>query len=161
MSAAAVIRRAVSDDVPALLGLVRELASFEREPEAVRVNEASMRQDGFGPRPVWFGWLAEDAGEAVGMALCFDRYSTWTGRILYLEDLYVRPASRGRGLGEALVRTCARHALAEGYRGMRLQVLDWNAPAIAFYQRLGWRVSANWHNADLDAASLERLAGSG
>lgn len=158
MSAGVEIRRARPEDVPSLLGLVRELAAFEREPDAVRVSEASMREDGFGARPVWFGWVALDAGTVVGMALCFDRYSTWSGRILYLEDLYVQPGHRRRGLGEALVRICARHALAEGYRGMRLQVLDWNAPAIAFYQRLGWSVSASWRNADLDLTGLRALA---
>lgn len=152
------IRRAEARDVPALLGLVRELAAFEREPDAVKVTEASMREDGFGARPAFFGWLAEDEHEAVGMALCFDRYSTWSGRILYLEDLYVRPSQRGRGLGEALVRTCARHALAHGYRGMRLQVLAWNEPAIRFYRRLGWTVSDAWRNGDLDADGLRALA---
>jgi len=161
MSTAPRIRRAVPADVPALLGLVRELAAFEREPEAVRVSEASMQEDGFGARPVWFGWIAEDEGVPVGMALCFDRYSTWSGRILYLEDLYVRPTYRGRGLGEALVRSCARHALAENYRGMRLQVLDWNTPAIAFYRRLGWRVSSSWLNADLDTDGLRALSEAG
>lgn len=158
MSAPLPIRRAEARDVPAMLALVRELAAFEREPDAVKVTEASMRDDGFGARPVWHGWVAEDDG-VVAMAVCFDRYSTWNGRILYLEDLYVRPSHRGQGVGEALVRTAARHALDAGYRGMRLQVLDWNEPAIRFYRRLGWTVSAGWLNGDLDAAGLRALAG--
>lgn len=154
----ATIRRAEPRDVPAMLGLVRELAAFEREPDAVKVTEASMHEDGFGARPVWVGWVADDGADVVAMALSYDRYSTWNGRILYLEDLYVRPSHRGRGLGEALVRACARHALAEGYRGMRLQVLDWNEPAIRFYRRLGWTVSSGWLNGDLDASGLRALA---
>ncbi len=158
-----VIRKAVRSDVPAMLRLVKELAIFEREPEAVEVSEAEMADAGFGESPVWFGWVAEGrvaSGESqvasderrvtssavVGMAICYERYSTWKGRTLYLEDLVVKETVRGKGIGERLFQECVRFAKQMGYGSIRWQVLDWNVDAIRFYERLGGEVSGGWLN---------------
>lgn len=157
------IRPAQPQDVPAMLELVKELAVFEKEPHAVTVTEEEMHDAGFGPNPVWFGWVAsgpmEDAASPVvtggpqppimGMAICYDRYSTWKGRCLYLEDIVVTEKSRGKGIGEALMRTCIAHARQHGYALMRWQVLDWNTDAIRFYQRFGAQFDNGWVNVDL------------
>ncbi len=143
------IRQASAEDVPALLMLVRELAHFEKEPDAVTVTEEEMHAAGFGEEPVWFGWVAEEAGELVGMAICYPRYSTWRGKVLFLEDLYVKEDARGRRIGEQLFSACLEHAKTGGYRGMRWQVLSWNEGAIRFYQRLGATFDTGWWNAEI------------
>lgn len=143
------IRRAEARDVPALLELVRGLAAFERAEGAVTVTEDAMRDAGFGECPVWIGWIAEENERPIGMAICFDRWSTWKGRVLFLEDLYVVPEARGRGLGEQLLRIVAEHARAHGYVGLRWQVLDWNEGAVRFYERFGATIDRGWWNVDL------------
>lgn len=153
-----IIRRAEARDVPRMLELVRELALFEREPEAVTVTEAEMLDAGFGAKPVWSGWVAERAGAVVGMAVCYTRYSTWRGRTLYLEDIIVTDAMRGRKVGERLFRACVQHAAAEGYNRMRWQVLDWNVDAIRFYERFGASISSGWLNGELTKEQLHALA---
>ncbi|HMN05919.1 MAG TPA: GNAT family N-acetyltransferase [Flavobacteriales bacterium] len=152
------IREAGPEDVPGMLALVKELATFEREPEAVTVTEEEMLRDGFGDRPLWFGWVAMEGPRLLGMALCYDRYSTWKGRCLYLEDIVVTAAARGKGVGEALFRRCVRHGVEHQYNWMRWQVLDWNTDAIRFYQRFGAEVSAGWLNGDLTAEQMRNLA---
>lgn len=183
------IRPAEARDVPAMLALVKELAVFEKEPEAVTVTEAQMLEDGFGKKPVWFGWVAAGpvdgcqlpvgsggAGGSpdnqhlttgnehlttdnpiLGMALCYERYSTWKGRCLYLEDIIVTEKARGKKLGERLFRECVQYATANGYNWMRWQVLDWNTDAIRFYERFGAEVSAGWLNGDLSAEQMKAL----
>lgn len=157
------IRKAEARDVPRMLALVKELARFEKEPEAVTVTEEEMLDAGFGPKPAWFGWVAEQAGPSldgiVGMAVCYTRYSTWRGRTIYLEDIIVTEAARGRKVGERLFRECMRHAAAEGYNRMRWQVLDWNTDAIRFYKRFGASISAGWLNGELTKEQLHRSAG--
>jgi len=132
------LRRAVAADVPEILALIRELADYERAPEEAVATAADLLRDGFGAgSPRFFVELAEWDGAVAGFALWFFNYSTWQGRPgLYLEDLFVRPAHRGRGLGKALLVHLARTALAEGCGRFQWQVLDWNAPAIAFYEAL-------------------------
>lgn len=152
------IREAGPKDVPGMLALVKELATFEREPDAVTVTEEEMLRDGFGERPLWFGWVAMEGARLVGMALCYDRYSTWKGRCLYLEDIVVTAAARGKGVGEMLFRRCVQHGVERGYNWMRWQVLDWNTDAIRFYQRFGAEVSAGWLNGDLTAEQMRKLA---
>lgn len=153
------IRKAEARDVPRMLALVKELALFEKEPEAVTVTEEEMLDAGFGPKPAWFGWVAEQAGDGIaGMAVCYTRYSTWRGRTIYLEDIIVTEAARGRKVGERLFRACVRHAAAEGYNWMRWQVLDWNTEAIRFYERFGASISAGWLNGELTKEQLRALA---
>lgn len=152
-----VIRRAEARDVPRMLELVRELARFEKEPEAVTVTEQEMLDAGFGPHAVWVGWVAEGGPGIIGMAVCYTRYSTWRGRTLYLEDIVVTEAARGHGVGERLFRACVAHAVEHGHAWMRWQVLDWNTDAIRFYERFGASVTTGWLNGDLTREQLKAL----
>jgi GNAT superfamily N-acetyltransferase len=154
-----VIRKATAADVPEILALIRELAVYEREPDAVTATEADLLRDGFGADPAFRVLLAEWNGETVGFAFYFFSYSTWLGRrTLYLEDLFVRPAMRGRGAGMALMRALAREAIDAGCKRFVWEVLDWNAPALAFYEKLGAKVLREWLNVRLEGDALARLA---
>jgi GNAT superfamily N-acetyltransferase len=163
-----VIRKAVRADVPAILALVKELAVYEREPDAVIATEADFVRDGFGESPAFEVLVAEQPGEAgdagerrdvIGFAFYFFTYSTWVGRkCLYLEDLFVQPAHRGEGAGIALMRALAREAIAKECRRFVWQVLDWNEPAIAFYEGLGANVMREWLTARIEGDALDRLA---
>ena len=158
-----VIRKATRADVPAILALVRELAVYEREPDAVIATEADFLRDGFGESPAFFVLVALDEGaqsaSVVGFALYFFSYSTWVGRrCLYLEDLFVQPAHRGKGAGIALMAALAKEAIAQDCRRFVWQVLDWNEPAIAFYERLGARVLREWLTVRLEGDALASLA---
>ena len=141
-----------------MLALVRELALFEKEPEAVTVTEVEMLDAGFGPQPVWFGWVAELDGAVIGMAVCYTRYSTWRGRTIYLEDIVVTEAARGKKVGERLFMECVKHAAVNDYNWMRWQVLDWNTDAIRFYERFGASISPGWLNGELTKEQLHNLA---
>ncbi len=153
------IRRANVTDVPTILALIRELAAYEREPDAVVATEADLLRDGFGPSPAFHVLLAELGGETVGFALWFFTFSTWRGRrCLYLEDLFVRPEHRGRGVGLALMRELARVAVDEGCARFCWQVLDWNEPAIAFYEKLGARFHREWLSVRIEGRALVDLA---
>ncbi len=167
------IRRAEARDVPQMLALVKELAIFERAPNEVTVTEAHMLDAGFGPDAVWVGWVAEQVDEIpsriesgmtagndirlLGMAVCYERYSTWKGRRLYLEDIIVTDAARGQRIGEKLFRQCATYALEKNYSGMLWQVLDWNTDAIRFYDRFGTNFSKEWLNGSLELEQLKNL----
>jgi GNAT superfamily N-acetyltransferase len=140
-----VIRPAVAEDVPAILSLIRELATYERSPDSVVATEDGLRAALFGESPAVFCHVAEDGGEVVGFALWFLNFSTWLGRHgLYLEDLFVRPACRGRGLGKALLETLVGIARERGYGRVEWVVLDWNEPAQAFYRSLGAEPLDDW-----------------
>lgn len=152
------VRRAKERDVPRMLELVRELAVFERAPEEVTVTLEHMRDAGFGRDPVWVGWVAEADGLIQGMAVCYERYSTWKGRRLYLEDIIVTEAARGQRLGEKLFLACVRYAVQENYNGMLWQVLDWNTDAIRFYDRFGASYSDEWLNGSLEREQLKVIA---
>jgi ribosomal protein S18 acetylase RimI-like enzyme len=154
----AIVRKAEERDVPRMLELVRELAVFERAADEVTVTEEHMRDAGFGADPVWVGWVAEVDGVIQGMAVCYERYSTWKGRRLYLEDIIVTEQARGRRLGEQLFLACLRHGVDKDYNGMLWQVLDWNTDAIRFYDRFGAQYSAEWLNGSLDKAQMVNLA---
>lgn len=138
------IRMATAADAEVILGLVRELAAFEQELDKVEATAEDFRREGFGPDPVFECLLAEVDGEAVGMALFFHNFSTWTGRRgIYLEDLYVRETARGRRVGEGLIRALARLAVERGCARLDLWVLHWN-PARRFYERLGIEHMKEW-----------------
>jgi GNAT superfamily N-acetyltransferase len=154
-----VIRAATPADVPAILRFVRELATYEREPDAVEAQEVDLHAALFGERPAAEAVLAEVDGEAVGFALFFHNFSTWTGRRgLYLEDLYVTPAARGQGVGRALLRHLARLAVERGCARFEWSVLDWNAPAIAVYRAIGAVGMEEWTVQRLSGESLRRFA---
>jgi GNAT superfamily N-acetyltransferase len=139
------IRTAREDDVPVIVSLIRELADYEREPDAVEATEDDIRAALFGPSPSAFCHVAEHDGEVVGFALWFLNFSTWKGRHgIYLEDLFVRPAARGTGLGKALLMTLIEIARERGYGRVEWSVLDWNTPAIDFYRSLGARPMDEW-----------------
>ena len=158
-----VIRKATREDVPAILGLVKELATYEKEPDAVVATEADFLRDGFGERPAFEVLVAEEAEggarEIVGFAFYFFSYSTWVGRkCLYLEDLFVKPDHRGRGTGVALMQALARVAVESDCRRFVWAVLDWNEPAIGFYERLGAKVMREWLTVRLEGEALTRLS---
>lgn len=154
----AAIRKAEEQDVPAMLALVKELAVFERAPSEVTVTEEHMLDAGFGKEPVWVGWVAEVDGDIVGMAVCYERYSTWKGRRLYLEDIIVTEHARGHRIGEKLFKKCAAHAVEQNYSGMLWQVLDWNVDAIRFYDRFNAHYSKEWLNGSLELEQLKKIA---
>jgi GNAT superfamily N-acetyltransferase len=154
------IRRATARDVPDILALVKDLATYERAPDAVVATEADYLRDGFGPSPRFTVEIAEWDGEVVGFALWFQSWSTWRGRPgLHLEDLFVRPAARGRGIGKALLAHLARRAVEEGCARFEWQVLDWNEPARRFYEDLGASALPEWITMRVEGEALERLAG--
>ncbi|MBW4716278.1 GNAT family N-acetyltransferase [Saccharothrix obliqua] len=132
------IRRIRPGDVPAVVGLVRELAEYERALHECHLTEEQLHAALFGDAPALHGHVAEVDGQVVGMALWFLNFSTWRGvHGIYLEDLYVRPDQRGGGLGKALLRALARECADRGYARLEWSVLDWNEPAIGFYKSLG------------------------
>ena len=154
------VRPAVTADVPVLLALVRELAEYEREPDAVETTEAMLAEALFGAAPVASCSVAlDDDGAVVGFALWYVTFSTWKGRPgLWLEDLFVRPAARGRGLGKALLQALARVCVERGYARFEWWVLDWNAPAIGFYRSLGGVPQDEWTTFRVDGPALAELA---
>jgi len=156
------IRSARPGDVPAIVGLIRELADYENALDEVQVTEAGLAQTLFGPEPAVFAHVAELDGQVAGFALWFVNYSTWTGQPgMYLEDLYVRPGLRRSGLGRALLAELARICVDRGYGRLDWAVLEWNAPALSFYQSLGARDLETWRPYRLAGPALRALAGSG
>jgi GNAT superfamily N-acetyltransferase len=153
------IRPATPADVQAIHRLIVELAIYEKEPDAVKATHADLHAALFGQRPAAECVLAEVNGEAVGLALFFTNFSTWTGKPgLYLEDLFVMPTARGQGLGKALLVHLAGIAVARGYARFEWSVLDWNAPAIGFYKALGARPMDEWTVMRVDGDALAELA---
>ena len=153
------IRPATPDDVATILRFVRELADYEREPDAVEATEQMLATALFGERPAAEAVIAEIDGEPVGFAIFFHNFSTWTGkRGLYLEDLYVTPAARGSGVGRALLAHLARLAIERDCARFEWSVLDWNAPAIGFYRKLGAIGMEEWTIQRLTGDALAKLA---
>jgi GNAT superfamily N-acetyltransferase len=142
--------------------MIRELAEYERESESAVATEADLLRDGFGPAPRYRCVMALWDGAPAGFAFYFHNYSTWQGKWgLYLEDLFVRPAFRGKGIGKSLLVELARIAVREGCGRFQWSVLDWNEPAIAFYEKLGARRLTEWVSMRVDGEALERLARDG
>lgn len=154
------VRTARPGDVPDVLALVRELATYEREPDAVETTEQMLHDALFGPSPVASCHVAVLDGQVVGMALWYVTFSTWKGVPgLWLEDLYVRESARGTGLGRALLQTLAAVCVERGYARFEWWVLDWNAPAIGFYASLGAVPQDEWTVHRVDGDALRELAG--
>lgn len=145
-----VIRPAKREDCPAMMQLVRELAVFEKAPEEVTVTLAHFEESGFGQQPVWWAFVSEVDGKIAGMALYYIRYSTWKGQRMYLEDIIVSEAYRGKGLGTKLMDALIAEAKQKKFSGMLWQVLDWNEPAIQFYKKYNARFDGEWINVSLE-----------
>src|SRR5437868_192253 len=155
------IRDATASDVPIILQLIRDLATYERAPDDVVATEAGLTEVLFSKHPAAYVLLAFESGEPVGFAVYFFNFSTWLGRPgLYLEDLFVKPSVRGQGYGRALLVRLAKIARDRGCGRMEWAVLDWNEPAIAFYKNLGAMPMYDWTVFRLKRDGIERLAGS-
>jgi len=153
------LRFATVEDTGVILELIRDLAEYERLSHEVVADEARIREGLFGDRRVAEALIAEDGGAAVGFALFFHNFSTFLGRPgIYLEDIYVRPAARGRGIGKALLVKLAKIAVERGCGRMEWSVLNWNAPAIGFYRGLGATAMDEWTVFRLAGSALEDLA---
>jgi GNAT superfamily N-acetyltransferase len=150
-------RAATIADVPLLRGLIQELADYERESQSVLITEDQLRRDGFGADPRFRAIIAEQDGQPAGYAVFFTCYSTWTGSGLFLEDLFVREVFRGQGVGKALLCQVAEIARNESYASIRLDVLEWNEPAIKFYKSLGAGYLQQWRNVLIGPEALARL----
>jgi GNAT superfamily N-acetyltransferase len=148
------IRKGNPEDMQSVLGLIQELAVFEKEPEAVLITVEDLIRDGFGPVPLFNVFVAEVESEIVGIALYYYRYSTWKGKTLHLEDLVVKEKMRGTGLGYALYSEIMKQAKKDKVRRIDWNVLDWNTPAIEFYEKSGAKVLKEWHVAQMDEAGI-------
>lgn len=138
------IREAEKKDMPKVLELIQELAEFEKEPQEVEVTVEELESAGFGEKPQFHCFLAETDGEVVGMALTYLRFSTWKGKVVHLEDLIVRESMRGKGIGSALYRRVLEYAKELGVKRVNWEVLDWNTPAIEFYEKSGATLMHDW-----------------
>lgn len=152
-----VIREGKKSDLPRVLELVRELALFEKAPEQVTNTVEMMEVDGFGDNPIYGMYVAESEGAIVGISIYYYRYSTWKGRRLYLEDIIVTEAERGKGIGKLLFDRTMKKTLEDNCTGMMWQVLDWNEPAIKFYKKYGAKLDDEWVNCNLEAKKIQEL----
>jgi predicted N-acetyltransferase YhbS len=149
------LRNATPGDMPSVLELIRELARFENEPDAVEITVNDLVKDGFKEETSFKVIVAESDQAIVGMALFYPRYSTWKGRALHLEDLIVKEEFRGKGIGNALYTAVLEYAQEKNYRRVAWEVLDWNKVAIDFYISTGARVYDDWRVAQIDEKSMK------
>ena len=152
------IRAATVEDVKLLVKLIRELAEYENELDHVLITEADLARDGFGPQPKFRVLLAYWDQDPAGYALFFDFYSTWRGRQMFLEDLFVREPFRGQKIGKALLAAVARIAEGDGCHALRWEVLNWNRTAVKFYESLGAEFLDDWRLTLLKDEQLRQLA---
>ena len=145
-----IIRKAVQEDCASMLELIKELAEYEKALHEVTVTLDDFIEDGFGKSSVWCAFVAEFNGEVVGISLYYDRYSTWKGRRLYLEDLVVTERMRGKQIGKLLFDATLEHGKVNGYNGMVFQVLNWNEPAINFYKKYSPKFDDEWLNVSIE-----------
>ncbi len=150
-----IIRKGEKKDMNAVLELIQELATFEKEPDAVVVTVDDLIRDGFGKNPLFYTFVVELDNEIVGMALYYFRYSTWKGRTIHLEDLIIKEKMRGSGLGFALYSEIIEQGKRDKVRRIEWAVLDWNTPAIDFYQKSGAKVFEDWRVAQMDENGIE------
>jgi GNAT superfamily N-acetyltransferase len=148
------------DDVQAIHSLIVELAIYEREPDAVKTTPEQLIQDGFGENPVFHVFVVEHANvngqkSVVGMALYFFQYSTWEGKVLFLEDLYITPECRGHGMGKKLLVTLAQEAQKQNCKRFQWQVLFWNEPSIEFYKSTGAKEMSDWRIYRMNAGEID------
>lgn len=160
------IRKGNPEDMQSVLELIQELADFEKEPDAVLVTVDDLIRDGFGPVPLFYVFVAEvesdpsdseQAKQIVGIALYYYRYSTWKGKTIHLEDLVVKDKMRGTGLGYALYSEIMKQGKKDKVRRIEWNVLDWNTPAIEFYEKSGAKVLKEWRVAQMDEAGISHF----
>lgn len=149
------IRNANKNDMPQVLSLIKELAIFEKEEHAVEVTVNDLEQDGFGDNPAFHCFVAEVNNKIEGIALVFQRYSTWKGKALHLEDLIVSEAMRGSGMGSALLDEVVKYGHDLGVKRINWEVLDWNEPAIIFYEKKGANVMRDWNVVHLNEQGIK------
>ena len=152
-----IIRKATKNDMPSVLELIQELATFEKEPDAVVVTVDDLVRDGFSENPLFQCFVAEVENEIIGMALYYYRYSTWKGKTIHLEDLIVKESKRGTGAGFALYKEIIKQGKAENVRRIEWNVLDWNTPAIDFYEKSGAKVLGDWRVVHMDDKGIEQF----
>ncbi|GAB0157562.1 GNAT family N-acetyltransferase [Chryseobacterium sp. Alg-005] len=145
-----IIRKAVKDDCAPMLELIKELAEYEKALQEVTLTLEEFTKDGFGEAPVWGAFVAEWNDEIVGISLYYDRYSTWKGRRLYLEDLVVTERMRGKQIGKKLFDATLEYGKSNSYSGMVFQVLNWNEPAINFYKKYNPKFDDEWLNVSIE-----------
>ena len=148
------VRKAIKEDMPAVLRLINELAKFENEPDAVEVTTQDLENDGFGDSPLFECFVAEADGKIEGMALFYYRYSTWKGKTIHLEDLVVSEAFRGKGLGGALYSAVINYSKEQGCKRTEWVVLDWNTNAVEFYKNSGATVFDEWRTVQMNEAAM-------
>ncbi len=144
------VRKATREDCAPMLELIRELAEYEKALHEVTLTLDEFINDGFGESPVWGAFVAETAGEIVGISLYYDRFSTWKGRRLYLEDLVVTEKMRGKQIGKMLFDATLEYGKSGPYSGMVFQVLNWNEPAISFYKKYSPKFDDEWFNVSIE-----------
>ncbi|TXE12796.1 GNAT family N-acetyltransferase [Seonamhaeicola algicola] len=149
------IRKATQHDMPAVLSLINELAEFEKEPDAVEVTVEDLINDGFGKQPAFTCFVAEVDKNVEGIALVYNRYSTWKGKIIHLEDLIVSNKYRGAGIGTKLLDEVVKYGHSLGVKRINWEVLDWNEPAIKFYQSKGANVMRDWDVVQMNQESIK------
>lgn len=145
-----IIRKGTISDMPECLDLIKELAVFEKQPDAVEVTIEELAHDGFSENPLFYTFVATLENEIVGMALYYYRFSTWKGKTIHLEDLIVKATHRGAGCGFALYSAVIAQGKKDKVRRIEWNVLDWNTPAIAFYEKTGAKILKDWQVAQLD-----------
>lgn len=150
------IRDSVKEDMPQVLGLINELAKFENEANAVAITIEDLVRDGFGKQPLFHCFVAEVKDNLVGIALVYPRYSTWKGPVIHLEDLIVTKKMRGTGLGTALLNEVVKYGNSLQVKRISWEVLDWNEPAIKFYEAKGANVMRDWDVVQLDEQGIKR-----
>ena len=151
------IRIANRSDMTSVLSLIKELARFENDPDAVELRVENLVNDGFDDQPAFHVYVAEVDEIIVGIALFYMRYSTWKGKSLHLEDLIVEEQNRGKGIGKALYSAVLKYAHEKKYKRVSWEVLDWNKPAIDFYKRSGAKILDGWKVVHMDEISLDHF----
>jgi GNAT superfamily N-acetyltransferase len=152
-----IIRKGTIADMPSVLNLIKELAIFEKEPDAVVVTVDDLIRDGFSENPLFHCFVAEVDSEIIGIALYYYRYSTWKGKTIHLEDLIVKESKRGTGAGFALYKEIIRQGKQDKVRRVEWAVLDWNTPAIEFYQKTGAKVLDDWRVTQMDEHGIDQF----
>lgn len=151
------VRKGNKNDMPAVLDLIKQLAFFEKEPDAVVISEEDLERDGFGENPLFSTFVAEVDSQIIGVALYYYRYSTWKGKTIHLEDLIVTENKRGTGAGFALYSEIIKEGKRQNVRRIEWNVLDWNEPAIQFYKKSGAKVFDDWRTVQMDENGINEF----